>query len=46
MQEVLTDAPTAFAGVVNGTETVQQALGQLQKTVTSYATSQGFTVHT
>jgi multiple sugar transport system substrate-binding protein len=46
MEEVLTEGGPAFAGVLNGTETVQQALQQLQKTVTSYATAPGFTVHT
>jgi multiple sugar transport system substrate-binding protein len=46
MEEVLTDEPTAMAGVANGTQTMVQGLEALQKTVTAYATSQGFTVHT
>jgi multiple sugar transport system substrate-binding protein len=46
MEEVLTEGPTVFAGVVNGTETLPQAFQQFQKTITSYATSQGFTVVT
>lgn len=44
MQEVLTEAPGVFAGVVNGTETVTAAFQRLQSVVSSYATSQGFTV--
>jgi multiple sugar transport system substrate-binding protein len=46
MQEVLTEGPTAFAGVANGTETVSHAFQQLQSTVASYATAQGFKVLT
>lgn len=46
MEEVLTEGPTVFAGVANGTETVAHAFQQFQKTITSYATSQGFKVTT
>jgi multiple sugar transport system substrate-binding protein len=46
MEEVLTEGPTVFAGVANGTETLSQAFQQFQKTITTYATSQGFTVMT
>jgi multiple sugar transport system substrate-binding protein len=46
MTEALTDSSTAFAGVVNGTETLPAAFRSFQKTLVSYAKSQGFTVTT
>jgi multiple sugar transport system substrate-binding protein len=44
MEEVLTEGPSVFAGVVKGTETVPQAFKQFQNVITTYAKSQGFTV--
>ena len=44
MTEVLTEISTAFAGVVNGTETVPAAFTVTQKALVNYAQSQGFTV--
>ena len=44
MEEVMTEGGSEFAGVANGSETLVQALQQLQNTVTNYATQQGFTV--
>lgn len=44
MTEALTESATAFAGVANGTETLQAAFRSFQNTLTSYAKQQGFTV--
>jgi multiple sugar transport system substrate-binding protein len=44
MEEIMTEGTPVFAGVLNGSETIAQALQQMQSTVTKYATQQGFTV--
>lgn len=46
MTEALTQSATAFAGVMNGKETLQAAFQGFQKTLVSYAKSQGFQVTT
>lgn len=45
MQYVLTEGGTAFAGVVKGSQTMTSAFQSFQKSLTSYATSEGLTVH-
>jgi multiple sugar transport system substrate-binding protein len=44
MTEALTEGASVFAGVLNGTETVQQAFRTYQADLVQYAQSQGFTV--
>jgi multiple sugar transport system substrate-binding protein len=44
MTEALTEGESVFAGVLNGTETVQQAFRTYQADLVQYAQSQGFTV--
>ena len=44
MEYALTEAGTAFANVVKGTGTMADAFQSFQKTLTSYATSEGLTV--
>jgi multiple sugar transport system substrate-binding protein len=46
MTEALTEASTVFAGVQNGTETLQTAFTNFQNALVSYAKAQGFTVNT
>ena len=46
MTEALTDSTTAFAGVLNGTETLSAAFASFQNTLVGYAQQQGFTVST
>jgi multiple sugar transport system substrate-binding protein len=46
MTEALTDSTTAFAGVLNGTETLSAAFASFQNTLVNYAQQQGFTVST
>jgi multiple sugar transport system substrate-binding protein len=46
MTEALTDSSTAFAGVLNGTETLTAAFASFQTTLVNYAKQQGFTVNT
>ena len=46
MTEALTDSSTAFAGVLNGTETLPAAFASFQATLVNYAKQQGFTVDT
>lgn len=46
MTEALNEASTVFAGVQNGTETLQAAFASFQKVLVSYAKAQGFTVNT
>jgi multiple sugar transport system substrate-binding protein len=44
MTEALTEGESVFAGVLNGTETVQQAFRTYQSDLVQYAQAQGFTV--
>jgi len=46
MTEALNEASTVFAGVQNGTETLQAAFTNFQNVLVSYAKAQGFTVNT
>jgi multiple sugar transport system substrate-binding protein len=46
MTEALNEASTIFAGVQNGTETLQAAFTSFQNALVSYARQQGFTVNT
>ena len=46
MTEALTDSTTAFAGILNGTETLSAAFASFQNTLVNYAQQQGFTVST
>ncbi|HEX3788829.1 MAG TPA: extracellular solute-binding protein [Pseudonocardiaceae bacterium] len=46
MTEALTVSATAFAGVLNGTQTVNAAFSSFQNTLVKYAQQQGFTVST
>jgi multiple sugar transport system substrate-binding protein len=46
MTEALTDSSTAFAGVLNGTGTLNAAFASFQTTLVNYAKQQGFTVKT
>jgi multiple sugar transport system substrate-binding protein len=46
MTEALNEASTVFAGVSNGTETLQKAFTSFQNVLVSYAKAQGFTVNT
>jgi multiple sugar transport system substrate-binding protein len=44
MTEALTESTTAFAGILNGTETLTAAFAGFQKSLVAYAQQQGFTV--
>ena len=46
MTEALNEASTVFAGVENGTETLQKAFTTFQNDLVTYAKAQGFTVNT
>ncbi len=46
MTEALTQSSTVFAGVANGTETLQSAFRKFQSVLVSYAKAQGFQVST
>ncbi len=46
MTEALNEASTVFAGVSNGTQTLQKAFTSFQSVLVSYAKAQGFTVNT
>jgi multiple sugar transport system substrate-binding protein len=46
MTEALTQSATVFAGVTNGSETLQQAFAKFQSVLVNYAKQQGFQVST
>ena len=46
MTEALNEASTVFAGVMNGTSTLQSAFASFQSVLVNYAKQQGFTVST
>jgi multiple sugar transport system substrate-binding protein len=46
MTEALTQSATVFAGVANGSETLQQAFTKFQSVLVNYAKQQGFQVST
>jgi len=46
MTEALTQSATVFAGVMNGTQTLQTAFKNFQNVLVNYAKAQGFTVST